>query len=131
MPDVGPGTQAGGGDHRQLGPGVRRGDQQCPPGLPVQRADPAGERALQPPSRREREIEGCGTGALVGVQRRGQLHQGQRIARGGLRDRAGDGRRQVRGPVPQQLCGSGVVDRPDLQLRQVDVLGRVPRVTRR
>jgi hypothetical protein len=33
--------------------------------------------------------------------------------------------------VPQQLRGSGVVDRPDLQLRQVDVLGRVPRVTRR
>ena len=59
MPDVGPGTQAGGGDHRQLGPGVRRGDQQRPPGLLVQRADPARERALQPPSRREREVRGA------------------------------------------------------------------------
>jgi hypothetical protein len=52
---------------------VRRGDQQRPPGRLVQRADPARERALQPPARREREVQGRGTGALAGVQRRGQL----------------------------------------------------------
>ena len=90
---------------------------------------PANARCSRPPGS-ERELERGHAGPLAGGQRGGQLDQGQRVARRGLRDRRRDRRRQLRGALPQKLGRRGVVDRPDGQLRQADALGRVPRVPR-
>ena len=130
LPGVGPGLPARRRDHGQLGPRVRRRDEQGLPRGPGQRLDPARERALQPSAGSERELERGHAGPLASGQRGGQLDQGQRVARRGLRDRRRDRRRQLRGALPQKLGRRGVVDRPDGQIRQPDALGRVPRVPR-
>ena len=130
LPGVGPGAPARRRDHRELGPCVRRRDEQCQPGLPGQRLDPARERALQPAPGPERELERHDAGPLAGGQRGGQLDQGQRVARRGLRDRRRDRRRQLRRALPEEFGRRAVVDRADGQIRQADTLRRVPRVPR-
>ena len=88
---------ARGGDHRQLGPGVRRGDQQCPPRGPGQRADPARERALQPavPAR---------AGARARRHRRAGRRSASRAARPGPADCP---RRPARSPLATGGASSG------------------------
>ena len=113
---VGSGLPARRRDHWQLGPRVRRRDQQGLPRGSGQCLDPAREGALQPVSGSERELERGHAGPLAGGQRGGQLDQGQRVTRRGLRDRRRDRRCQLRRTLPQKFGCRGVVDRPDGQI---------------
>jgi hypothetical protein len=128
--NVRPGPTAGGRDHRQVPVGVHRGNHERLPRCGLERIDAGGERVLEATVRRQRQLESRDACALLGRQRRRQLDERQRIARGRVGDRRRDRGREPRCPPPQELGRLGVVERRDGKLRQTDRL-RIPRIARR
>ena len=88
----------------------------------VELLDPARERRVQPPARRERRLERADPGALRGRQRRRQLDQRQRVAGRGLGERGGDVRREIGSRTREQLQRRVGLQRADRQLGEPERL---------
>ena len=103
----------GGSEDVEVALAVGGDEQQELPGRGAERSRAAGDDLPHPRTGRQRQVERLPTGPLPGCERRGQLHERQRVARRRVDHGRGDRRDHIRGHLVEDGPCRADRQRPD------------------